>query len=100
MRTNVLYSFHKGVEVHKKDGDQVQHGLAHVELRSDTWLPTVHRHGWLIDPPELRSTHMRTVAVYARVSHVTIITSWCARCYGGGQDATSAGCSAAERIFG
>jgi hypothetical protein len=85
MRTHVLYSFHEGVEGHKKDGDQVQHGLAYVESRSTTWLPTVHWHGWLIDPPELRSTHMRPVAVYARVTPVTIIASCCAWCYGGGQ---------------
>jgi putative resolvase len=39
-----------------------------VETRPDSWLPTPHWHGSLIDPPELRSTPVRTVAVYARVS--------------------------------
>jgi putative resolvase len=39
-----------------------------VETRPDSWLQTPHWHGSLIDPPELRSTPVRTVAVYARVS--------------------------------
>ena len=39
-----------------------------METRPDSWLPTPHWHGSLIDPPELRSTPVRTVAVYARVS--------------------------------
>ena len=65
MRTSVLYSTHEGVAVRK----------AHWEQYNTVWrmwdrgrIPgtgTV-----IIDPPELRSTRMCTVAVYARVSGV------------------------------
>ena len=39
-----------------------------METRPESWLSTPHWHGSLIDPPELRSTPVRTGAVYARVS--------------------------------
>ena len=39
-----------------------------METRPDSWLPTPHWHGSLIDPPELRSTPVRSVGVYARAS--------------------------------
>ncbi len=69
MRTSVLYSTHEGVAVRK----------AYWEQYNTVWrmwdrgqipgsqLPTGTV---IIDPPELRSTRKRTVAVYARVSRV------------------------------
>jgi len=65
----VLHCPHEVVELRKKDRDQLQHSLAYVETGPDSFpgyqLPTGTV---IVDPPELRSTTVRAVAVYARVS--------------------------------
>ena len=63
----MLDSSHEVIELRKTDWDQLPHGLAHVETGQIPGYP-LPTGRVILDPPELRSLPVYTVAVYARVS--------------------------------